>query len=536
MTLVPDILRDRTSGLIIEVTGKCNLRCVYCSKADKIREALPAANADMDDATLLALYQYCKDNGIIDITLSGVGETAMLPGWHARLMIFLDDPTFKVHLISNFVRRFDDADLEAFSKLDALQISFDSADIEMVKRLRSRADLRTITYNIVRFQQYCRTVGRRPTIFVNAALCRENIDHLQALASFCRELQVDQLLVNEMMALTRNNPLIPETLSKLTNDEVTRLARQIIGAEEALAGSATVFSLRDHLELRISEVVERIREGREPNDSASIFHRPLTTSACVQPWQTPFVRADGNVYPCCIMNDDAVPVGNLADESLEQVVNGSRYRAIRQSIVEGRPATPCEGCSLALAKSFEELAAQLHEEASGVADPPIWRSQVERLPSPRLTGIEDAVADVENSIFNVDGDAAYLIEHKSYGFHRAMLRIAPKITKRMMIRLLVRPDGRRRIRFDLIDINQELAGRLDVVLKVIPVLMPNDLIVERAVSLISDGWYQCELSVIPANPIISIDFTLMRDDGAVMYLGDGLAGAAIKGVEILGAV
>ena len=353
-----DILRPRTESVALEITSKCNLRCCYCPKADDTYEALPGSNADMSDSVIDAVYEYCKRNGVQTVSLSGTGETAMSKGWHTRLARFLDDPQIGAHLVSNFVRLFDDDDLVALTKLRSLQISFDSADIALVRRLRSKADLRTISYNILRLRQKMTELGRGPYIFVNCTLWRENVGHLADLAGFCRQLGINTLLVTEGMALTANNPHIPAAMEAMIDADVVLLAQQIIAAEKTLQGSGTSLLLQGHLAARIDEIVTATRERMPFPNPAAHFHRAKPrSSACRMPWTQPFVRADGSVLPCCM---DGESVGHLAKSSLDDIIDGTAYRAVRASILEGRPTVPCNGCSLAEAGNFAEFASEVH--------------------------------------------------------------------------------------------------------------------------------------------------------------------------------
>src|SRR5712691_1252524 len=138
MTPDVDLLRARVQSVAIEVTSKCNLRCVYCHKADDVLEAMPGANDDMTDEMIGDLYRYCKEAGIRNVTLSVGGETTMFAGWHKRIAQFLDDPEMEAHMVSNFVRLLSDEDLEVLTKYRALPISFDSSDWNTVRKLRSK--------------------------------------------------------------------------------------------------------------------------------------------------------------------------------------------------------------------------------------------------------------------------------------------------------------------------------------------------------------------------------------------------------------
>ncbi len=353
LSLSLDVLRPRPETVVIEVTSKCNLRCSYCPKADAVLQALPGANEDMTDAMIAGLYRHCKETGIDSVTLSVVGETTMHKGWDARVKQFLEDPEISTQLNSNFVRLFDDDDLLALTRLDDLQISIDSSDFAMMRKLR-QADLRTISYNIIRLRQKAKEVGRCPAISVNCTLCRDNIGHIIGLASFCRELGADQLVITEVMPVGQANPKMPETLNGLSDNEVILLAEQISAAEDLLAGSGTGLRLQGHLH-RIDAVIAAVRQGTVSADVTSHFRRSMAASACRQPWTIAMVRANGDVLPCCGPEGMTVPVGNVMQSPLPDILDGEAYRAIRASILDGRPIVSCHACSFAVPISFEEF-------------------------------------------------------------------------------------------------------------------------------------------------------------------------------------
>jgi hypothetical protein len=358
-----DVLRPRLRDIAIEVTSKCNLRCSYCWKADEVHEALPGANEDMTDAMISGLYHYCKEVGINNVCLSAVGETTMHKGWHTRVKQFLEDPEIWTHLNSNFVRLFDDDDLAALISLSHLQISIDSSDLAMLRKLRSRADIRTIAYNIIRLRQKASEVGRRPFISVNCTLCRDNIGHIASLAGFCRELGVDQLMLSVMGRLLlsdtvmvgQHNPSMPETLDNLTVGEVILLAQQIAGAEDLLAGGSTGLLVDGDWRARIDAVIAAARREAIPPDAAAYFQRSTAYSACRQPWTSPMVMANGDVLPCCETGRGGPVVGNLARASLPEILDGEAHRAVRASILDGRPILPCHDCGFANPISFREF-------------------------------------------------------------------------------------------------------------------------------------------------------------------------------------
>jgi hypothetical protein len=65
------------------------------------------------------------------------------------------------------------------------------------------------------------------------------------------------------------------------------------------------------------------------------------------------VRPDGSVVPCC--GEGTESIGTLKLERMADVLNGPQARAIRQSILDGKPLVPCSTCCLAQDMTFAEF-------------------------------------------------------------------------------------------------------------------------------------------------------------------------------------
>ena len=356
-TAAKDLLRGRPDTVAIEVTSKCNLRCVYCPKADPEWEAQPHVNIDMTDDMLDELYAFCKSHGTKMVILSGVGETAMFVGWHRRLSKFLKDRDFERYLVSNFARPFTEDDLDALCKFHYIQVSFDSADRATVARLRSKADLRTIMFNIVQLKRAIRERGAGPILHVNCTLLRDNIGEIARLAGLCRELGVDRLLVGEMMRITPHNTL--PAVEDLNHNEIGLLRDEIERATKLLEGSSTKLDLQDALAARLSSSTGMGRLRSFASETASQFRRK-EWGACIQPWSTPWVRSDGKVFPCCI-SKPGHEIGDLRKNTMADIFDGEAYRKVREDLLEGKSVLPCDGCTLAQKMSPEKFRQYVHD-------------------------------------------------------------------------------------------------------------------------------------------------------------------------------
>jgi MoaA/NifB/PqqE/SkfB family radical SAM enzyme len=521
-----DALRARPQSIAVDVTGKCNLRCSYCHKSDAVYEALPASNADLADDVIDKIYAYCKHDGVRQVTLSGGGETTFLSGWHRRIAQFLDDPEIDAHIVSNFARLFSDDDLNALVNFKAIQISFDSADLEVVRKLRSKADLRTITFNIIRLRQRGTELGRTPMLVVNCTLWRDNIGGIEALARFCRELGVDQLLLTEGFISTKHNYTVPDTLGTATDADVVRLAQQIVAAEDALFDSQTTLRLQDHLQLRLGDLVAQVRHGETPESAAASFHRRRGLSACRQPWQSPIVLADGKVLACCVAGNTA-PIGDLAGTlTMGEILDSDAARAVRASILNGKPTLPCDNCSFASDLTFEDFVADIYDWQGAPAAAPrkvdarswIW---------PNILGVHEHQVTLENARMTASAGTALLSENDYYGHHRVLVdwQDASEITFRC------RPKGRRCIRLDLAaERGRVMIGRIHVAATRAPSAAIAVGELSYRLASLPDGWLQ--IAVQSAKPFSHFNITLMRDENAVNYRGDDRSAMEISDLQV----
>jgi hypothetical protein len=79
-----------------------------------------------------------------------------------------------------------------------------------------------------------------------------------------------------------------------------------------------------------------------PDNPHSRFISPGMTRDCLDPWIYVEFRTDGGIAPCCVRRS----VGNLADQSLAHILNGTRMRDLRRALLSGEPDETCQGCGL----------------------------------------------------------------------------------------------------------------------------------------------------------------------------------------------
>ena len=70
---------------------------------------------------------------------------------------------------------------------------------------------------------------------------------------------------------------------------------------------------------------------------------------CNYPFESLFLETSGNVKPCCSLK---VPLGNIKDNSLKEIMEGELATDIRASITEGKWHSAGLACKLADSKGM----------------------------------------------------------------------------------------------------------------------------------------------------------------------------------------
>ena len=144
-----DLLGYRARHLSFTFTNRCNLRCVYCPQGTHPDEF----HADSPDEQLRKIVAYIEQHGIERVSLGYYGETMMIDGWEAYCRPLLDRGIF-ITLVSNFSKYMTPSELDVVSRFNEIQISIDSVDPKILKRVRKALDVRMIVYNTQQIQAH----------------------------------------------------------------------------------------------------------------------------------------------------------------------------------------------------------------------------------------------------------------------------------------------------------------------------------------------------------------------------------------------
>ena len=172
--------------LRLELTTKCNLRCVYCAVSQPEYDGRHMSVETFDQ--ILALLDSVEKD--VEILVNGHGETTYHPQW-LELCSEMIRRGFRPTIITNLARPFTASEHECLAQFGVIQVSIDTVDPELLSKLRRRVKLATIVDNIQEIRRAADRLGSKPPIFtLSCGVFDVSIEGLEGVAHFAIEHRV----------------------------------------------------------------------------------------------------------------------------------------------------------------------------------------------------------------------------------------------------------------------------------------------------------------------------------------------------------
>jgi len=228
------------------------------------------------------------------------------------------------------------------TNLDQYRCSIDGSRPETYARIRGANLLHKIYEGLDGLVKTKTHLGAtKPHISIWCVVTRENMEELPDLVRAAARLGVPEVYVQRMTFFAGNQ------------EEQYGMAR----AENAIFGSHS-----DRQEEIIAQcegigaelgVEFRASGARDPRNSLaaarSADQHPW--QACLRPWTTAYITANGNCLPCCIspfstQDYESLILGNLFEVPFQEIWNAALYRQFRTAFLSPNPHKACAGCGV----------------------------------------------------------------------------------------------------------------------------------------------------------------------------------------------
>jgi len=281
----------------IELTSKCNLKCVHCTLQTQNYDAQgKELSAELVEKVIEELFEKYKN---LRVNLQGVGEPSLHPEF-IYLIKFISDKGYVVETTSNLLAASKESYKQLFDNgLDRLAISIDSLDEDLIKKTRAGTKVKILLENIEYLANLYSSKIKIQTVVSNL-----NIEHIDLIYDFLKKIGL------------KNWQLI-----YLNNHD----GSEGISSENKILLTSKLTNYSDMNILYPQEPAEQI---------------------CPQPFNTLHINSLGYVMPCCVYWDNnIINFGNINKENIHDIFNSKEFNMFRES-VNMKKSDICKGCML----------------------------------------------------------------------------------------------------------------------------------------------------------------------------------------------
>jgi MoaA/NifB/PqqE/SkfB family radical SAM enzyme len=330
----------------LSLTTRCNLRCVYCAVSQSAYRGSDMT-ADMAQQATAAILSIARDHKLRAVHVNGHGETTFVPGWVDVCRPLLD-AKLPLMIITNLAKVLSTHELEVLGQMNSIAVSIDTADPDLLKRLRRRVDLHRIVDNINAIRKTAVRLGHEPPHFLfSCGLYDQNSLIIEDLARLAVSLGISSVGFWNLSKWDHESfPYqftdVPERdrvypLDDLSDHELRPRLEAIQRAITILQENRIGVEINGNF---VNILADRLKD-RSSATNTHCFELPKgMTRDCLDPWTYVEVDANGDVKPCCARGG----VGNLRQGDLNEILNGEPIRRLRSDLLGGTPDPECARC------------------------------------------------------------------------------------------------------------------------------------------------------------------------------------------------
>lgn len=346
-------------ALQVEMTSRCNLKCVMCPLTTGNTLSSHSAGHMSDDLWHKVIEVGRRTGKVI---VAGFGEPLLNRDWFHYLRI-LEDAAIPFSLVTNATLITPEcaAQFASLNHLIHINISLDSADPDLYREIRGGK----VDKALKGIRALMATGIDEHRVTISSVLMEHNLASLRDVPPLLAGMGIHHYILQGLVDLNAN-----AACHRLRLDPLIEADVEAIREAGRQSGVVCEFVLPERLGLEVTgEARDRVRFF----DSAPSEEHP--TKRCLLPWELPYVDKDGRVYPCCYASSSPSAVaGDLTQSSFGDIWHGPRLTLFREALRTGIELPRiCAGCTAVGwgRHPLQEYAADVLLEASSLAD---WRA------------------------------------------------------------------------------------------------------------------------------------------------------------------
>lgn len=319
-------------SIYIEPTSRCNELCQQCPRTFLSRE-------EDRDLTYDEFRAIVDQFPVLDrVVLHGLGEPLLNKDLPKMIRYLKRRGTYVLFNSNGTLLNEKRGQALIDAGLDEYRLSMDGATREMYARVRGVDAFDKIWRNMRAFiDMQKQQDAQKPAVSLWFTAMRENLQDLPGLIRIAAEVGIKEVYMQRLVYFEVGLAASKQSLfRRATYDELTLIQQceqlcKELGISFNAAGSATPLEsvLRDF--------------GDRP------------WSGCKRPYSLTYITSSGNVLSCCFApfghrsareyREERV-LGNVFEETIQQIWQGERYAAFRQAFESDHPARHCAQCGL----------------------------------------------------------------------------------------------------------------------------------------------------------------------------------------------
>lgn len=342
-------------------TNRCNLRCVYCPQGSHPDEY----HADLTPEFFEEIFAFILDHKLEEAGFGYYGELTMIDDWWKPIRRILDAGV-KAIATTNGSTLLSPEEVATFARFKYIEWSIDTHDVEILKKVRKKVDVRTIVHNFHLVRAYCLLHDLPlPELAWTGVLSINVADTLPEFVAYASSCGVKTLHFNEVGiydgAVARGLNIVDQE-----GEVFERAASQV---EQAVRLAERYGIAMDLAEMpRIQARREAVRRGelfglplkRHSTPTAECYiHNEAAilpegyTRACASPWEEFYLDPKGQVFACCTRGE-VMGIAKTKAE-IEGVLKNEKYQKLRHSLKTGVDLdSACANCLIRAAVPVEK--------------------------------------------------------------------------------------------------------------------------------------------------------------------------------------
>ena len=314
----------------IEPTNRCNLRCPECPTGQQgltrisgnLRQQDFERFIDQLSPRLAYLTLYFQGEPYLNKNIFGFisyARAKYIYVWTSTNGHFFSDENIRETIDSG---------------LNKLIISLDGTDQTTYEQYRIGGSLETVIEGIRNFLRIRKEMGvLHPKLEIQFLVLKSNQHQIEEIKKLGNSLGVKRLVLKtaQFYDFELGNPLMPEegkwSRYKRTSGQADKWTKGHRGTEAQGHQSQVTY------------------HGSRITDPGFVIKNPLLNH-CFRMWSGCVITWDGKVVPCCFDKDADHRMGDLKEQSFEEIWRGMKYKEFRGTILRNRKSVDiCRNCS-----------------------------------------------------------------------------------------------------------------------------------------------------------------------------------------------